>query len=173
MRNKNNNRMMSLVLLFVLCLCGAAGAVQPDERQQLLEQERVLRDQEAKLKREQDFLLFQKTMYAADSKYLVLNLSEKTGRLKYKNRVLKKFHFTATKRFSAGTLQPGMLILTKKMEIEKGSHALLFGKSLAVRERGDTAPGKKLNASVVFLTKKDMLSVFFAMEEGASAYVVR
>jgi putative sterol carrier protein len=163
---------MSLVLLFLLCFCGAAGAVQPDERQQLLEQERVLRDREAKLKREQAFLLFQKTMYAADSKYLVLNFSEKTGRLKYKNRVLKKFHFTVAKRFSAGKLQPGMLILTKKIEVEKGSYTLLFGKALVVRERDTAATGRK-NTPAVFFTKKDMLSVFFAIEEGATAYVVR
>ncbi len=60
----------------------------------LVEQQKQLSAKIDTLTQEQDYLLFQKTMYASDSKYLVINITARTGQLKYKNRVLRDFHFT-------------------------------------------------------------------------------
>jgi hypothetical protein len=149
-------------------LLGADGGDR-DERAMLLNREQALRQKIATLKREQDYLLFQKAMYAADSKYLVLNMADKTGSLKYKNRALRNFHFTASRNFP-GNLQPGMLALTKKAEGKNDRRALLFGKSLIIQGKRIAIP-KKTDIPLISLTKKEMLSIFSAVEEGATVYL--
>src|SRR5512135_3234238 len=93
-----------LLLFFSVFLMGADnGGQSGEERGKLLEQQKQLSARVKSLKREQDYLLFQSTMYASDSKYLVINISRKSGQLKYKNRILKDFHFervSATGRVS-------------------------------------------------------------------------
>jgi hypothetical protein len=150
-----------------------AGAQEQDERAALQKQQQALHEQVATLKAEQDFLLFQKTMFAADSKYLVLNMTDRTGQLKYKNRVLKGFRFALSKKFAGSALQPGMLVLTKKSGAKSGRHALLFGTSLIIQRKGAAVPKKEAGIPVLSLPKKEMQSVFFAVEEGALAYIVR
>jgi hypothetical protein len=162
-----------LSLLFALTLTGAVGAAQgSDEREKLLERQKKLSAGIETLKREQDYLLFQKTMYASDSKYLIINITAKTGQLKYKNRVLKDFHFTLVSG-RAGRLAPGAIMLTKKIEGPKERNALIFGKSLILQ--GKHAPKTPLEAGIPHfsLSKKDSLSVFYAIEVGAKAYVIR
>jgi hypothetical protein len=162
-----------LSLLFALFLTGAVGAAQgSDERDKLLEQQKQLGARIETLKREQGYLLFQKTIYASDSKYLIINIAAKTGQLKYKNRVLKDFHFTLVSG-RAGRLAPGAMTLTKKIEGPKERNALIFGKSLILQ--GKHAPMTPLEAGIprFSLSKKDSLSVFYAIEVGAKAYVIR
>lgn len=161
------------IMLLILCFYGAAGAAQEqDERAALREQQQALYKKIAILKREQDFLLFRKTMYAADSKYLVLNSKNKTGHLMYKNRVLKDFRFTPSRNFR-GAVKPGMLVLTKKSERKTDRNALIFGTALVIQRKRAVVPKKEARIPAISLTKKDMLSVFSAVEEGALAYVVR
>ena len=107
----------------------------PDNRERaaLKAERRALHARIEDLKREQDYLLFQKTMYENDSKYLVLDTRKKTGHLKYKNRVLKDFRFQTSKNFPVRSLRPGMLTLTEKIEGKKDRHALVFGKTFVVR----------------------------------------
>jgi len=163
-----------LMIALSLFLLGAnTGAIQEqDERTALQKQQQALQEQISTLKREQDFLLFRKTMYAVDSKYLVLNSAKKTGQLMYKNRVLKDFRFIPAKNFP-GALQPGMLVLLKKSEGKTDRHALIFGTALIIQWKRAVVPKKEARVPFVSLTKKDMLSVFSAVEEGAIAYLLR
>jgi hypothetical protein len=161
-------------MLLILCVCSTAGTAQEqDERAALQKQQQALQDQVATLKAEQDFLLFRKAMFASDSKYLVLNMTDKTGQLKYKNRVLKGFRFSPSKKFAVAALQPGMLVLTKKSGTKSDRHALLFGTSLLIQRKGAAVPKKERGIPVLSLPKEEMQSVFFAVEEGATAYLLR
>jgi GTPase Era involved in 16S rRNA processing len=60
------------------------------------------------LKKEQEFLLFQHTLAAADSKYLILNLRTGKGMLKYRGRILRIFalHLRTPKRSHTLFLAP-------------------------------------------------------------------
>lgn len=168
---KRNYKAIPVALLILLYLCGAAGAAQEqDERATLQEQLQGLQKKVIMLKQEQDFLLFKKVMYAADSKYLVLNITNKTGQLKYKNKALKDFSFSSLQNYA---LQPGRLVLTKKMEgSEKSRYALIFGRGLILQWMPAAVPEEETRIPSLSLTEKDMRSIFFAIEEGSPAYIV-
>jgi hypothetical protein len=144
-----------------------------EERGKLLEQQKELNSRVKALKREQDYLVFQRAMYSSDSKYLVINMSAKTGQLKYKNRILKDFQF---KRVSAADrahrLTRGALTLTQKIEGDRKRKLLVFDKSLVLQ--GEHAPAAKLEAGMprYSLSKKDFRSVYYAVETGAKAYIL-
>jgi hypothetical protein len=155
-----------------LFLMAAGGDQKPDEYASLQDQQRTLRGRVEVLKREQDYLLFQQAMYRADSKYLIIDIKSRTGQLKYKNRALKDFRFRTSKSFPGGSLRTGMLKFTKKVEGRNDRHALVFGKSLMVQWKPATVRQKEADIPVITLTRKDLLSVFYAVEEGSLAYLV-
>ena len=171
MRYFANYLRVILVLAASLFLMGAENGEQgTDEQAKLLEQQKQLNARIETLKQEQDYLLFQKTMYASDSKYLVLNITARTGQLKYKNRILKDFHFTSAGK--AGMLKRGTVTLTKKIEEPKKRKLLIFGTSLVLQ--GKQVPKTQIQAGVprFSLSKKDLLSVFYAVEVGSKAYIM-
>jgi hypothetical protein len=160
------------VIIFSCVLLGADGGAVRDERASLEEQRAALQKKITVLKREQDFLLFQESMYGGDSKYLIINIAKRTAQLKYKNRLLKDVRFTASKKFPHG-LQPGMLVLTKKDEGKNDQHALVFGTSLIVQWKRTSVPPGESGIPFITLPKKEMQSLYYAVEEGALAYIIR
>jgi hypothetical protein len=144
-----------------------------DERTALQDQRRILSERLARLQREEDFLLFQKAMYVSDSKYLVINTREKTGQLKYKNRVLKDLRFTPSQQMSRDAFKPGKLVLTRKAEGKRDRHALIFGNTLVIQWKRDVVPQREKKIPVFSLKRKEMLSIFFSLEEGSLAYIIR
>lgn len=169
-----NNRKIKYLLFMIsaLLLSTNAGGQEQDDRAALQGRQQALRKKVAVLKREQDFLLFQKEMYASDSKYLVLNLAEKSGQLRYKNRVLKGFRVIPAKNFDVHALEPGALILTKKTEGKNNRFALIFGDALIIQWARTAVLREGANTPTLLLREKDVLSVFSAVEEGARAYIV-
>jgi hypothetical protein len=162
-----------LLLLLSLFLTGASGAGQePDERADLLRQREALSKKIKTLQREQDFLLFEKAFYTADSKYLIINLGSKEGQLKYKNRVLKDFIFKASPNL-AGSIKLGALTLTKKREDPHQRHVLIFGKSLVIQWKRPAQIPYKGNIPSISLSKQDLQSIFYALEEGTKAYILK
>ncbi len=143
-----------------------------DEQTKLVEQQKQLNARISTLKVEQDYLRFLKIMYESDSKYLVFNIASKTGQLKYKNRVLKDFHFTVI-RGRANALAAGEVRLTKKIEDSRQRDLLIFGESFILQ--GKRAPANRLKPGVprLLLSKKDLSSIFVAVETGAMAYLRR
>lgn len=173
MRIALNHTLMIMTLVLSLFLMGAdKGEQGGEERGALVVRQKTLRGRIATLQREQDFLLFQKAMYTADSKYLVLNVTEKTGQLKYKNRVLKDFPFVLSKDHPARN-RTGVLALTEKREGKSDRHALLFGSDLIMLRKGAAAKPQRPDIPSLFLMKKDMESIFFAIETGARIYIVK
>jgi len=163
-----------LILLFLLLFVGIDGNGQEqNERDDLLEQQMALKEKIDTLRREQDFLLFEKALYDTDSRYLIINLGAKKGQLKYKNRVLKDFRFTASANLAEDTLKPGTLTLTKKREDPGQKHVLLFGKSLVIQWKRPARSPYAANIPRLSLSKKDLQSIFYAVEEGSKAYIVR
>ena len=173
MKNCRMNVQMFVMVLLSLILMGAAGGeVSYDERPSLEEQTSALRKRLASLERERDFLLFQKAMYSTDSKYLIMNFTRRTGQLKYKNRVLMDFRFKTSGKYPGRGPQPGMVVLSKKKEGKNDQHTLAFGGSFIMHWKRSDVPTKEAGMQAISLPKKDMLSIYYAMEEGALAYVI-
>jgi hypothetical protein len=143
-----------------------------DERTVLVNQAKAERKKAAALKREQDFLVFQKEMYAADSKYLVLNMKDGSGQLRYKNRVLKEFQFAAAGKLRKNTVPFGMLSVTKKMTGKDNRYALIFGVGLIIRLAESERLREEAAIPALMITKDDMLSLLSALEEGGRAYIL-
>jgi hypothetical protein len=137
----------------------------------LLEQRKQLNVRIKKLMREQDYLVFQKTMYESDSKYLIINIPAKTGQLKYKNRALKDVHF---KLVSGRTsrLTPGALTLTEKIEGPRKRNLLVFGQSLVLQDKYAPATRSESGIPHLSLSRKDFLSMYYAVESGAKAFIL-
>jgi hypothetical protein len=161
-----------LLLLFLLLarpsLSGAAGA-EEGEREKLLEQRKQLEAIVEKLRQEQDSLIFLKTMQASDSKYLVLDLRAAKGQLRYKNRTLKDLHILQREGTPARTQKA--VALTKKIEGPRQRYALVFGRSLILQPRG-AAPYREDSIPRAVLSKKDFTALYYAVENGAMAYVL-
>lgn len=154
----------------LLLLAPGAVAQENGEQQLLMERKEQLKGTIEALKRDQDFLIFQQEMRASDSKYLIIKSAAKTGQLRYKNRVLKDFRFTAPER--RGTLKEGGIALTKKIEAARGRQALIFDDGLILL--GKRIPAALAPAGVprLMLLKKDFQSVFYAVDRGAKAYIL-
>lgn len=162
------------MVLCSLVLMGADGGDRARvERAELEAKTSSLQKKVALLKREEDFLLFQKAMYNTDSKYLIINIAKRTAQLKYKNRVLQDFRFKEAKKNHGREFPKGMLVLTKKEEGKNDQHALVFGTALVMQWQRDAVPTREAGIPVMSLPKKEMLSVYYAVEEGALAYVIR
>ena len=158
------------VLLF-LTLCAGLATAADREQEKLLARQKVLTNRIEALKREQDFLLFQKTLSAQDSKYLVVRIAGRTGQLKYKNRVLRDFPILPQSK-RLGRLSQGALRLTEKIEGPSKKKVMVFGEELLLTRKGaDPAPRAKLPRLV--LDSRDFRAVFAALEAGAFLYVVR
>ena len=164
---------MLLLMLSVFLMGAGNGVENGDERDALMDRQKTLQGRIETLRHEQDLLLFQKEMYTADSKYLVLNIAERTGQLRYKNRVLKDLQYTVSKSASIKKLRTGVLVLTKKREGKSSRHTLVFGKDLIIQRKNAAIPTQEADTPSLFLTKKDMQSVFFALEAGARIYIVK
>ncbi len=173
MKNLRYNITITACLPVLLCsvlLMGAdAGDPGRDEMAALRSRESALRTRIETLQHEQDYLLFRRAMYHSDSKYLVLNVTTRTGRLMYRNRLLKDYRFRFSKNFRA----VGMAAVTKKSEDKKNRRALVFGTSFLVHAKGTAVPRGTENLVVVSITKKEMASIYYALEEGALAYLER
>ena len=155
-----------------MCLAGICGAEQGNaERKTLFEQKKQLNTRIDTLQREQDYLVFQKTMFESDSKYLIINVPAKTGELKYKNRLLKNLHFKVISG-QISRLTPGARMLTQKIEGPRERNLLIFGQALILQ--GKYAPSTVLEEGIprVFLSRKDFLSVYYAIESGAKAFIL-
>ena len=149
-----------------ICLAGICGAEQGGT-----EKKKQLNARVETLQREQDYLVFQKTMYESDSKYLIINIPAKTGQLKYKNRLLKRLHFKLISG-QVSRLTPGALTLTQKIEGPRGRNLLIFGQALVLQ--GKYAPATRIEAGIPCLSvsRKDFLSIYYAIESGAKAFIL-
>lgn len=156
-------------ILALLFLSGKAAA-QDEEYRKLMDEQKVLSEKIEELRAEQDFLLFQKVLSNSDSRYLILSMSTGKGQLRYKNRVLCDYPFISMTQ-TVVSLKQGAVALTKKIEGPRQKYALVFGKSVILQPKGAAAYREKgiLRAS---LPKKDFMALYYALENGALAYIL-
>ncbi len=166
-----------LLTFILLIFSGTDGNTQDaDERRQLEQQQKDLGAKIESLKRGQDFLLFRKEFYSADSKYLILRIPAGKGELRYKNRLLKSFSFTLSSKTRFHSLSEGPATVTKKVEGRGQRYEIIFGSSFNMRVKPkDHGPSLKDRASPprLFVSKRDMQSIFYAVEEGSKTYVLQ
>jgi len=161
-----------LMLVLFLGLAGICSAEHGDaEQKKLIEQKKKLNARVETLMREQDYLVFQKVMYESDSKYLIINFAARTLQLKYKNRVLKDVKFKRVLGH-VGRLTHGALTLTQKIEGPRKRNLLVFGQALVLQ--GTRAPSTPIEEGMprLFLSRKDFLSLYYAIESGAKAFIL-
>lgn len=169
---KTLRNILSLALLLLLCSATGVFAQEDTERQGLIERRDQLRSRIGKLQEEQDFLLFQKEMYAADSKYLVLDPHRRTGVLKYRDRVIRTFSFTPDSSASRPALR-GAQALTERIERTDKKRILVFGNALVLRTKQRTKTAVTgPNARHYILSSRDMASLFYALDTGSRAYLI-
>lgn len=168
MRNETIKNTFLVIVLLSFAFAAKGNAQETDERQQLIERQKQLDARIAKLRSEQDFLLFEKQMEESDSKYLLLDLSAGSGTLKYRSRILKNFSFSPVR---SRRPPPGPVVLTAKEEQQGSRRRLIFGTALVLEtkqkggRRGDAA--RRLA-----LLRRDMASLFYALDVGSPAYIL-
>jgi hypothetical protein len=141
------------------------------DRKQLEETQKRLASRIEVLKREQDFLLFQRSFAGSDSKYLILDLSARMGTLKYRNRILRTFDLSIT--------SPG------HRQIRKGRHVIAFKidgsskkRSLIIEDEflihGTAYSGRPKGGSgmpSLVIGRKDLAALFFAVDKGTLLFI--
>lgn len=157
----------------VLFLSSAVYGEEGNERAQLRERERKARERIELLRRQQDFLLFQKNLFAADSKYLVLDLRAGRGMLNYRNRILRSFRFTVAGTSVSRGVAPGMFQLTSKLDGGPRTRQLIFGDSRLIVQGKNArfSAGKGTNPVRIRIGSKDLGALFYVLEQGSMAYV--
>lgn len=158
-------------------LCTAGHGQAGGEEQQLLRREREVLARVKMLKREQNILLAQKALAAADSKYLVLDLRGGKGQLKYRNRILRSFEFPGIARSASGASlsgSGGTVTLAGKIDGASRKRQLIFNDQLMViRSKHMNVPkGNRKPAIHVEIPTKDLNAIFFALELGSVAIIL-
>ena len=156
-----------ILIALSVFLLGMQGRSPEDlERRRLVEQQAKLSDRIASLNHEQEFLLMQKAFYASDSKYIFLDLTSRTGMLKYRNRVLRTFAFSLT----AGkhpVPRNTVLNVTEKTDGKKRVRMLLFGDALLIQsKRSSPVAGKEKAMPRILIGSKDFAAIYYAVEQG-------
>jgi hypothetical protein len=177
MMSRNNKSINNYVVpvLIVLLLSSVCFGQERDERRLLVEQELQLREKVELLKQEQDYLLFQKALAAADSKYLILDVRNGKGMLKYRNRILRSFKFPDVDRSLPGAAASGAITLTGKIDGPTRKRQLIFDNSRLILEAKHTAlrASKGKPAVRIPLVTKDLGALFFVLERGSMAFIIR
>jgi hypothetical protein len=167
--NKNG---LPAIALFASLLMGMDGAAPADdERRQLAEKQDQFARRIESLQKEQDFLLFQKSFFGSDSKYLVLDLAADTGTLKYRNRTLRTFALTIPPSLKR-SLREGRYILTTKADGAPGKRSLVFQESFVIHGKGFSGAsyGEKRLPGMVVRTK-DLAALLYSVDKGTMLYI--
>lgn len=169
---KNVKNITKLIILISLSCVASVSAQDDEERQGLIERRDRLLSRVEMLREEQDLLLFQKEMYAAESKYLLLDPVRKTGELRYRDRIIKTFRFSPAGTASRAGLR-GARALTARFERAGKRRVLVFGNALVLRtKQGASAAAAGPSASQYVLSSRDMASLFYALDKGSRAYII-
>jgi hypothetical protein len=161
-----------LVILGVTLSSDCTAAAGTSERAQLATRKKQLESQIQTLKREHALLLFQKDMLDSDSKYLLLDMQKGAAQLRYKNRLLKEFSFKREKTRAYAAVEPGVLVLVKKEDGKQDRRYMQFG-NVVLRSKRSSRSRDEAGTIAVTLSQKNLGAVFYAMEPGAQAYIVR
>jgi hypothetical protein len=157
----------------VIVLGSSVFGQEGDEARSLQERERHVRTRIEKLKKEQEFLLFQRTLAAADSKYLILDLRTGKGMLKYRGRILRTFNCPLAGKRLPAAFPKKIVTLTGKVDGSPGTRQLVFTDPLLIIQSKHVSTGKAKSKEGlrIMLGTKDLGAIFFALEKGSLAYI--
>lgn len=165
-----------LAFLFLTALVAATGRAQDTEEYAALAgNEQRLRAKIEHLKQQQRFLQFEKSLYASDSKYVVMDVSAGKGTLNYRNRILKSFEFSLKPSSRGRVPKQGPLLLSGKKEGKPRERQLVFGDQVVVlrSSKSGAAAGKRWQTPEAIIGTKDFASLFYALEKGSYLYILR
>jgi hypothetical protein len=167
-----NGKLCLPMAILSLLLMGMDNAPrEADERKQLEDAQKRLELRIRELKRDQDFLLFQRSFAGSDSKYLILDLSARTGTLRYRNRVLRTFGFTLS---SPGHrhIRKGRHVLASKTDGSSKKRALVVEDEFLIHGKaysGRSAGGRRMPSLVI--GRKDLAALFFSVDKGTMLFI--
>jgi hypothetical protein len=149
-----------------------AMALDTDEFSAVQNRLQELQEKKNSLIRERDLLLFLKAMTASDSKYLLLNMTTRTGTLKYRNRVLRTISLRG--ELSSSSLPAaGMHRLTEKADGSARKRMLVFDRGMILKSSGKSGPGvSEKDVSLFRIGSKDMTALYYALEKDSAAYIL-
>jgi len=158
----------------VIVLGSSVFGQEGDEVRSLQERERHVRTRIEALKKEQEFLLFQRTIATADSKYLILDLRTGKGMLKYRGRILRHFNCPHTGKYLPAALPKRIVTLTGKVDGSPGTRQLVFTDPLVIIQSKHVSTGKAKSKEGfhIMLGTKDLSAIFFSLEKGSLAYIL-
>jgi hypothetical protein len=163
------------VILLSFLLMGMDGPPRESgDKRQLEERQAQLADRIEALKRDQEFLLFQRSLATIDSKYLILDLRAGKGMLKYRGRILRNFNFPLMgKPLPAGRKQ-GVVTLTGKLDGSPVKRQLVFTDPLLIigSKHVSTGKAKSKKGIRIILGTKDLSAIFYTLEMGSLAYIL-
>lgn len=161
-----------LILSSAIMLMGMdSAAPEADERTRLLEREAQLTARKASLRKEQEYLVFQKALMGSDSKYLVLDLAAGKGKLLYRNRTLRTFD-AAIPASLRKALQAGRYFVTSKSEGTPKERALIFQDAFAFRGKGfEGMRAGEMRLPVMTLARRDMAAIVYTLDIGSMLYI--
>jgi hypothetical protein len=165
----------ALALAVAVILLGSSVFGQgSDEARSLRERERHVRTRIKALKKEQEFLLFQRTLATADSKYLILDLRTGKGILKYRGRILRNFNCLHAGKHLSAALPKRIVTLTGKTDGSPGRRQLVFTDPLVIiqSKRVSSGKAKSKEGLHIMVGTKDLSAIFFALEKGSLAYIL-
>ena len=169
-------RGLTMILLSFLLMGMDSAPRQHEEKLQLEERQAQLAARIEILKKEQEFLLFQRTLAAADSKFLILDLRAGKGMLKYRGRILRNFNFPPVKNPLTPSIPSGPVTLTGKLDGSPGKRQLVFTDPLLIMQSkhlsANNNKGKSKTGLRIALATKDLSAIFFALEIGSQAYIL-
>jgi len=163
------------VILLSFLLMGMDGAPRESvDQRQLEERQTQLAARVETLKKEQAFLLFQRTLATADSKYLILDLRAGKGMLKYRGRTLRNFNFPLAGKPLPAALSNGIISLTGKLDGSPGRRQLVFTDPLLTIQSKHVSPSKAKSKQGIHIAlgTKDLSAIFYALEVGSLAYIL-
>lgn len=158
--------------LLSLLLMGMDNAPrEADERKQLENAQKQLASRIGELKREQDFLLFQRSFAGSDSKYIILDLSAGTGTLKYRNRILRTFGVNVSNP-EHRPIRKGRHILASKTDGTMRKRALIVQNEFIIHGKGYSgrSAGERGMPGLV-IGRKDLAALFFAVDKGTMLFI--
>ncbi|MHB8843766.1 MAG: hypothetical protein ACYC7L_03380 [Nitrospirota bacterium] len=160
------------IALLSLLLMGMDNAPrEADERKQLDEAQTrlVLRIEE--LKKEQDFLLFQRSFSGSDSKYIILDLSAGRGTLKYRNRILRTFRLSVSSP-EHRRIRKGRHVLASKTDGSPKKRALIVQDEFIIHGKGYAGrSGGERRMPGLVIGRKDLAALFFSVDKGTMLFI--
>lgn len=121
------------------------------------------------LKEEQAYLLFLKTFYGSDSKYLIIDRQAGKGVLMYRSRVFRTFGWEPSGK-GVSSLRRGIHIVSQRVDGSPLKREIHFGNELSLQAKRKER--KRTQQRVILdLDKKDLAAIYYALETGGMVYI--